>query len=135
MDVIKDILIAYLPAFISVIGALVAIYKVKPETKKIASEANKNDGEATSAIGEAAESIAQGAKVTVDQLLSRIVEMEKRERARDVREEALNSELMAVKRQLNEWQDWASRLVFQIRSHGLEPVPFKTEPPLRHSPE
>jgi len=75
MESIKEFIIAYLPAFISVIGAIVAIYKVKPETKKIVSEATKNEGEASSAIGDAAESIANAAKITNEQLLKQLTDL------------------------------------------------------------
>lgn len=135
MDAIKEFLIAYLPAILSLAGAIITIYRVKPEVKKIKSETNKNDNEALSAIGEAAESIANGAKITVEQLHLEITQMQKREIDRDAREEALKRELKEVKQSLNDWQDWASRLVFQIRSHGLEPVAFKPSPAPPHKPK
>jgi len=101
--------------------AYVVLKKVKPETRKI-----RNEGD--SAIGEAAESIANGAKTSTDLLLQRILEMEKREKDRDKREEAMRYQLDSLQSALQDWQDWARRLVHQLRSHGLEPVPFKPSP-------
>ena len=77
MEAIKEFILAYLPALISVVGAIITIYRFKPEVKKINSEAHKNDGEASSAIGEAAESIANAAKVSNEQLMYRLSDLDK----------------------------------------------------------
>lgn len=77
MDAIKEFILAYLPALISVVGAIITIIRFKPEVKKINSEAHKNDGEASSAIGEAAESIANAAKVSNEQLMYRLGDLDK----------------------------------------------------------
>lgn len=124
--------ISIIGAIVSTVGGLAAIfgnlYKLKPESKKIESESE-------SAIADAADSIANGAKVSNELLLNRLLEMEKRERDRDVREAELLEQVKMSKKELSEirasmadWQDWASRLVHQIRSYGKEPVPFKIDP-------
>lgn len=77
MDAIKEFILAYLPALISVVGAIITIIRFKPEVKKINSEAHKNDGEASSAIGEAAESIANAAKVSNEQLMYHLGDLDK----------------------------------------------------------
>ncbi len=117
--------LSILTAVVSFLGAIATIasnlYKAKAERKKTISE-----GE--SAIADAADSIAQGAKVSNDMLLSRLVEMETREKARDKREKELLEKVNALETSLTDWQDWARRLVHQVRSYGKEPVPFKILP-------
>lgn len=116
-----------LASIVSVIGAIITIYKIKPEVRK-----TNADGD--SAIADAAESLANGAKITNEMMMARILDMEKREEARDKREAELRKELDSVKSALADWQDWARRLVHQLKSHGYEPVPFKVteekKPPL-----
>ncbi len=112
-------------AIISTLGGLAAIYgnlyKLKPESKKLESE-----GE--SEIADAAASIANGAKVSNDMLLARLIEMEKREKDRDMREADLLNKVQHLEASLADWQDWANRLVHQLRSLRHEPVPFKLVP-------
>lgn len=118
-----------LASTVSVIGAIITIYKLKPEVRKA-----RADGD--SAIADAAESVANGAKITNEMLMSRIAQMEKREKDRDVRdaerdkrEEQLRAQLSSVQESLADWQDWARRLVHQLKSHGYDPVPFKKNDP------
>lgn len=117
--------ISIIGAIISAVGGIATImgnlYKVKAEKKK-----TNNEGE--SAIAEAAESLANGAKISNDMLLNRLVEMETREKARDKREKELLDKVNALETSLTDWQDWARRLVHQVRSYGKEPVPFKVLP-------
>lgn len=117
--------VSILTALVSFIGAIATIasnlYKVKAERKKTAAE-----GE--SAIADAADSIANGAKISNDMLLNRLVEMETREKDRDKREKELMDKVNALETSLTDWQDWARRLVHQVRSYGKEPVPFKVLP-------
>jgi hypothetical protein len=105
-------------SLISVIGAIITIYKIKPDIRK-----TKADGD--SAIADAAESVANGAKITNEMLMARITDMEKREKDRDLREAELRDQLASLQVSLADWQDWARRLVHQLKSHGYEPVPFK----------
>ena len=116
-------------------------------------EGRKLDADGLASIADAAESIATGAKVSTDQLLKRIEEMEVREVKREedlskvkyeavstraelvsVQVEATNTraELDSVKAELVEWKDYAFRLAHQVKSLGHEPVPFKL-PILRNS--
>ena len=117
--------LSILTAVVSFLGAIATIasnlYKAKAERKKTVSE-----GE--SAIADAADSIAQGAKISNDMLLGRLVEMETREKDRDKREKELLEKVNALETSLTDWQDWARRLVHQVRSYGKEPVPFKILP-------
>lgn len=117
--------ISIIGAIISAVGGIATImgnlYKVKAEKKK-----TNNEGE--SAIAEAAESLANGAKISNDMLLNRLVEMETREKDRDKREKELLDKVNALETSLTDWQDWARRLVHQVRSYGKEPVPFKVLP-------
>lgn len=124
-----------LASAVSVIGAVITIYKLKPDIRK-----TKMDGD--SAIADAAESLANGAKITNEMLMARITQMEEREKKRDKldverdqREEQLRVQLASMQASLADWQDWARRLVHQLKSHGYEPVPFKVteekKPPLR----
>lgn len=122
----KELIIAYIPALISIIGALIAIWKAKPEKKKL-------EADTSSSIADAAESIANGANVTIEQLLGRMREMEKREHDREEAYKTIKADFENIKTSLAEWQDWARRLVHQLRSHGLEPVPFKPVPPVPSS--
>lgn len=125
-------ILSVLSLIITIAGAAVTIAinlrKAKPEAKKIESE-----GE--SAIAEAADSIANGAKISTEMLVARLVEMEtrekareKKERERDVREAEMVAEMQEIRSSLSDWQDWARRLVHQLKSHGHEPVPFKIDP-------
>jgi hypothetical protein len=139
-------------AVISLLGAFVTIYKIKPEHAKLEAEGRKLDSDSLSSIANAAESIATGAKVSTDQLLKRIEEMEVREvkREEDLNklksEEAITraklvtlqvdaantrAELDSVKAELIEWKDYAFRLAHQVKSLGYEPVPFKL--PILHN--
>lgn len=128
--------ISIIGAIISTVGSIATIfgnlYKVWAEKKK-----TNNEGE--SAIADAADSIANGAKISNDMLLNRLIEMETREkeretelelreRARDKREKELLDKVNALESSLTDWQDWARRLVHQVRSYGKEPVPFKVLP-------
>lgn len=117
--------LSILTALVSFTGAIATIasnlYKARSERKKI-----ENEGE--SAIAEAADSIANGARVNNDMLLTRLIEMETREKARDKRETELLEKVRALELSLADWQDWARRLVHQLKSHGFEPVPFKILP-------
>ena len=118
------VIISIIGTVISVIGAGVAIYKVKPETKKMHAE-----GE--SALSEAAESVASGAKIITDlattELAKRVSEMEDREKDRERELSRMRLELEDVKSVLADWQDWARRLVHQLKSLDIEPVPFKVD--------
>lgn len=117
--------LSILTALVSFVGAIATIasnlYKARAERKK-----TENEGE--SAIAEAAESVANGAKISNEMLLNRLVEMETREKHRDKREKELLDKVKALEVSLADWQDWANRLVHQLRSHGHEPVPFKFVP-------
>lgn len=108
-------------SIVSVIGAIITIFKLKPEVRK-----TNADGD--SAIADAAESLANGAKITNEMLMARILEMEHREKERDKREEELRAQLELVQSSLADWQDWARRLVHQLKSHGIDPVAFKPVP-------
>jgi hypothetical protein len=118
-------ILSVLSLIITIVGAAATIVinlsKARPEAKKISSEGD-------SAIANAADSIANGAKISSELLLQRLEEMELREKARDTREEQLQAQLEAVQASLADWQDWARRLVHQLKSHGYEPVPFKVAP-------
>lgn len=112
-------------ALVSLLGAFIAIYKIKPERAKL-------EADSLSSIATAAESIASGAKVSNDQLLRRIEEMEVREVKREedigkIKNEAAvtRAELDNVRAELIEWKDYAFRLAHQVKSLGHEPVPFK----------
>lgn len=117
--------LSILTALVSFVGAIATIasnlYKARAERRK-----TENEGE--SAIAEAADSIANGARVSNDMLLTRLIEMEAREKARDKRETELLEKVRALELSLADWQDWARRLVHQLKSHGFEPVPFKILP-------
>lgn len=99
-------------------GIFITLAKLRPETRNI-------DANTQSSLAGAAESVAEGAKVSNDLLLQRIEEMEEREKKRDVRERQMLFEFEKVKSALADWQDWARRLVHQVKSLGHEPVPFK----------
>jgi uncharacterized coiled-coil protein SlyX len=105
---------------IALIGAGVSLYKAKPERKKI-------NAESDSEIGNAADSIASGAKTVVDQLRQRMQELDARDAEREKVQAEMRRELRDVKSALADWQDWARRLVHQVKSLGYEPVPFKIE--------
>lgn len=126
------LIFSIISALVSMIGAFVTIYKIKPERKKLESESRKLDSDSLSSIANAAESIASGAKVSNDQLLKRIEEMEVREVKREedigkIKNEAAvtRTELDSVRAELIEWKDYAFRLAHQVKSLGYEPVPFK----------
>ncbi len=126
MDNPNNILwISILGGLISILGAVATIYsnlyKLKPDRMK-------TENEAESAIADAAESIASGAKISNEYLLARLLEMEKREKDRDRREEELRLQVDGLQASLADWQDWARRLVHQLKSYGHEPVPFKILP-------
>ena len=140
------LLISVISALVSLIGAFIALYKIQPERKKLQAEGRKLDADGLASIADAAESIATGAKVSTDQLLKRIEEMEVREVKREedlnrLKSEEANTraklvtlqldaantraELDSVKAELIEWKDYAFRLAHQVKSLGYEPVPFK----------
>ncbi len=119
-------------ALVSLVGAFVTIYKIKPERAKLEAEGRKLDSDSLSSIANAAESIATGAKVSNEQLLKRIEEMEVRDAKREedinkIKNEAAvtRTELDSVRAELIEWKDYAFRLAHQVKSLGYEPVPFK----------
>lgn len=64
----SSVYISIASLILSMIGAVIAIYKAKPEKKKLEADGN-------SSIADAAESIAGAAKITNEQLLLRIDEM------------------------------------------------------------
>ena len=119
------ILLAVISAIISALGAIATIgsnlYNLRANRKKL-----ENEGD--SAIGSAADSIAKGAKTSNDLLLARLDEMEAREQLRDMREEDMLRKIADLETNLADWQDWARRLVHQLKSHGMDPVPFKPLP-------
>jgi hypothetical protein len=119
------ILISFISAFVSTLGAIAAI---GINLYKLRAERNKTEAEGDSAIGAAADSIATGAKTSNDLLLRRLEEMEQREEKRDEREADLLRKVTALEASLADWQNWARRLVHQLKSHGMEPVPFKPLP-------
>jgi len=132
-------IVSIVSAVVSLVGAFVIIYKLQPERKKIIAEgkkieaeSRKLDSDSLSSIANAAESIASGAKVSNEQLLKRIEEMEVREVKREedisrIKNEAAvtRTELYSVRAELIEWKDYAFRLAHQVKSLGHEPVPFK----------
>jgi hypothetical protein len=110
-------LFALFAAIVSVVGAIISLYKSKPEKKKI-------EAEGESALGSAAESIATGAKVSNELLLDRIIELESKNKEMSAKLLTVTADMANMKNDLDAWQDWASRLVHQVRSLGHEPVPF-----------
>lgn len=135
MESSNVLIFSIISALVSVVGAFVTIYKIKPERKKLEAESRKLDSDSLSSIANAAESIASGAKVSNEQLLKRIEEMEVREVKREedisrIKNEAAGTraELDSVRAELIEWKDYAFRLAHQVKSLGYEPVPFKPIP-------
>jgi hypothetical protein len=108
-------IISILAAVVTLAGAAVTLYKARPERRKI-------EAEGSHALADAAESVASGAKISTDLLLTRIQELEKREKERDEQWKKRFDEVLA---ELADYKDWTRRLVHQIKSRGDEPVPFK----------
>lgn len=108
-------IISILGALAAIIGAAVAIYKAVPEKKHI-------EAQSQNSLADAAESVASGAKISNELLLKRIQELEERETKR---EREWQKRFEALTAELKDYQDWARRLVHQVKSRGDEPVPFK----------
>jgi len=113
---------------ISVAGMLVSLAGVMVQVFKARSEVKKINAEGQSSIADGAESVALGAKVSSDLLLQRINEMEERDKLRKQEIEAIRKELSDVRLEMVEWKDYAIRLVYQVKSLGHEPIPFKPVP-------
>jgi hypothetical protein len=108
-------IVSIIAAVVTVIGAAVSIYKAKPEKNHI-------EAQSQASLADAAESVASGAKVSSDLLLKRIKELDDRMSEREKEWKKRFDELSA---ELADYQDWARRLVHQVKSRGDEPVPFK----------
>lgn len=107
---------------ITVVGggvtSYIVLYKAKPERKKL-------EAESESSIADAAESIVSGAKGSTDLLIRRLEEMDLREIKREQELSSLKIKMVSVEASLTEWQGWAERLAYQVKSLGHVPVPFK----------
>jgi hypothetical protein len=125
------IIISIVSMVISAMGALIAVYKAKPERNKLEEEGRKLKADGLASIADGAESLAKGAEslgkaaeITNSQLLRRIEQMEIREVRREQDLAQMKVELESVTAQLKKWKDYAFRLAHQLEAHGLEPVPF-----------
>lgn len=118
--------------YVSIGGAIVAIIGALSQFTRLHLSAGRSRQMGDAAIGDAAESISVASKNTIDQLLDRVTKLEERNEKLEGRNDVLEmnekrmlEEIREMKVSQNDWQDWAWRLVYQLKSHGLDPVPFK----------
>lgn len=109
-----DDLIVAVAAMLAALPGLIALWQNKEQKKadkeKTSAETEKTSAETESIHAEVADKWAG----QVAMLLARVV--------------AIETELRQVKTDLDEWKDWANRLVHQVKAFGHEPVPFKIKP-------
>lgn len=99
-----DDLIVAVAAMLAALPGLIALWQNKEQKK---ADKEKTGAEAENIHAEVADKWAK----QVDALLARITKIE--------------TELAQVKSDLGDWQDWAQRLVNQVKALGHKPVPFK----------
>jgi len=107
---------------VGVIGSLAAIIL---SLRKYPHESRNLDASAAKQYAEAAEMEAKRAKGYADELETYKKNTENTLAILRQEVSALKSDLAERQKKLDELQNWAERLVMQVRSLGEEPVPFK----------
>jgi len=100
--------------FVTVIGALVAVYSARANLNKTHAETTNEDAQASESYAAAARSFAEEVSKLRLEVKQLRIEMD----ARDKTIKILTVDKLDL-------QDWAERLVHQVKSLGAEPVPFR----------
>lgn len=109
------LILALISTIISVIAAMISLWKLKPEIKKLESDSS-------SSIGEAAESVATGARVTVDMLMSVKKELEENLKAE---RETAKAEIAALRNEVKIERD--ARILLQLELDVEKAARIKAE--------
>lgn len=115
-DEVLNWLIDIVPLVVSMFTLYILYRKLKPEVVKIESEANSENASAV-------ESYAKATQIYSDEL----ARVNEQIRILIAKGEQKDKIIMEQTITISEVTDWAERLVYQVRSMGAVPVPFKAQ--------